>query len=320
MKEVLDFFQNRYSLLAIYRQPGDELQILQGINSDYYKAARLVRSFSTPGLRKVINAILQKEELELLGSILKAIVEGQDPTTIHTQLFPVGEYDDERIKRLAGMRSVRRAVEFIEDKELAESILAAMNEPGVNTVAALDLSIQAAYAQRLWRTVKVFLTGLHAEGAKRIIGQWLDLQNILAIARSRKLGLPSKFVQSNLLPVHYRLQASTIQDMASSASLTDIVRNVSATSYQKALGDYERVRGPGDEVSLLETSFHRYLARQCFGSFGGWRFSAGLAVAFLYLKLFETMDLRAILTAKAKSLPPPLIWNDIVLHPPPSSR
>lgn len=70
----MDFFQDRYGLLVIYRRPGDELQLQRSITSNYYKAAKLVRSFSTPGLRKVINAILEKDEFELLASILKAIL------------------------------------------------------------------------------------------------------------------------------------------------------------------------------------------------------------------------------------------------------
>lgn len=315
LKEVLDFFQDRYGLLVIYRQPGDELQLQRSITSNYYRVAKLVRSFSTPGLRKVINAILEKEDLELLASILKAIAEGAEPETISSQLVPAGGYDEDRIKKLAETRSVRRAAESLEDRELRESILAAISEPGIDTKAAVDLSIQGVYAKRLWRTVKTFLTGLHTESAQRILGQRLDLQNILLVVRSRSLGVSSKVIQSFLLPVHYRLQQSTIEEMAGLSSLTDIFRHISTTSYQRAMASYEQISRSELEISSLETSFNRYLADQCFRAFAGWRFSAGLVVAFLFLKLFETNDLKAILTGKVKSIPPSLIWRDIVLHP-----
>ncbi len=316
LREVLDFFQDRFGILVVYRQPGDELQLLQSITGNYYKAARLVRSFSPPGLRKVINSILEKEELEFLGSLLMAIAEDRAPETIEALIPPVGIYDEDRIKQMVETRSVRRAAELVEDPELRESIIAAIGEPGVSTKAGVDLAIHGAFSKRLWRTAKVFLTGQHAESVKRILGQWLELQNILLVARSRSIGVPSKVILSFLLPVQYRIHRSTIEDMAGS-SVTDIVQKISATTYQRAVADYERVSRSGLEISLLETSFQRYIAAQCFQAFAGCRFSPGLAVSFLFLKLFETQDLKVILTGKLKSIPPSDIWRNIVLHSPP---
>ncbi len=316
----MDFFQDRYGLLVIYRRPGDELQLQRSITSNYYKAAKLVRSFSTPGLRKVINAILEKDELELLASILKAIAEGGEPEIISSQLFAVGEYDKDRIRQLVETRSVRRAVESVLDPELRESILAAISEPGMDTKTAVELSIQGVFAESLWRTAKVFLAGQHAESAKRILGQWLDLQNILLVVRSRTLGVSSKVIQSFLLPVHYRLQSATVEEMAGLSSVDDIIRRVTETPYQRAVAGYEQASRLGLEISSLETSFNRYLAVQCSLAFAGWRFSAGLVVAFLFLKLFETRDLQAILTGKVRSIPPSVIWRNIVLHPPPAAQ
>ncbi len=316
LKEVLDFYHDKFGLLVVYGQPGDELRLLQSVTGNYYKAAKLVRSFSPPGLRKVINVILEKEELEFLGSLLMAIAEDRDPETIGALMPAVGPYDEDRIKRMVETRSVRRAAESVEDAELRESIMAAINEPGVSAKAAVDLAVHAVFSKRLWRTTKVFLTGQHAESVKRIMGQWLDLQNILLVARSRSLGIPSKVILSFLLPIQYRIQRSIIEDMAGS-SVTDIVPKISATTYQRAIVNYERVSRSGLEISRLETSFQRYMAAQCFQAFAGSRFSAGLAVSFLFLKLFETQDLKVILTGKLKSIPPSDIWRNIVLHSPP---
>ncbi len=316
LKEVLDFYHDKFGTLVVYRQPSDELHLLQSITGNYYRAAKLVRSFSPPGLRKVINAILEKDEVEFLGSLLMAIAEDRDPETIGALMPAVGPYDGDRIKRMVETHSVRRAAESVEDVELRESIISALNEPGVSTKAAVDLAVHGAFSKRLWRTAKVFLTGQHAESVKRILGQWLDLQNILLVARSRSIGIPSKVILSFLLPVRYRMQRSTIEDMAGS-SVTDIAQKITATTYQRAMIDYERVSRSGLEISLLETSFQRYMAAQCFQAFAGPRFSAGLAVAFLFLKLFETQDLKVILTGKLKSIPPSDIWRNIVLHSPP---
>jgi vacuolar-type H+-ATPase subunit C/Vma6 len=106
--------------------------------------------------------------------------------------------------------------------------------------------------------------------------------------------------------------------MAGMSSVTDIIRQAAGTPYQKVLAHVGQSSVSTLEISLVETSLNRFIATRCFTAFAGWRFYAGVVVAFLMLKLFETNDLKAILTGKAKSIPPSVIWKDLVLHSPPA--
>ena len=163
------------------------------------------------------------------------------------------------------------------------------------------------------------MTGQDAESVRHILGQRLDLQNLLLLARSKIMGIPPKTVRPFLLPVNYRLGAAELDSMIELASVGEQLRQVLATYYGRTFKGVSLDALARFEVSSIETAFDRYLAKECFQAFSGSRFTAGLAVAFLFLKRFETNDLKGIIAGKAKGVAPKEIRRNTILHQEPWS-
>ena len=319
LQQVLAFLRVKYGLVAVLRQAEDENRIHQSIDGKYYDALRRVRSLSPPGLGRLIGLMAQWEELELLATVLKAAGERVDPDTLLSGITPRGEYDEERIRQLAEAGSVRRASEMVLDPDLRETLLTAVSEFGADPASAVDLAIQREYSIRLWRGLRTLLSGQDSETVKHILGQWFDLRTLLLVARSQTLGISAKTIRALMLPAHYRLSGPEIEDMVA-ASSADLYRRIAASRYGKAMSPTDLVAFPELDASSLEIIFDRYLAQECFQVFAGWRFTAGVAVAFVFLKQFEARDLKAILTGKVRSLPAQSIRRSITLHQKPLQR
>jgi vacuolar-type H+-ATPase subunit C/Vma6 len=279
----------------------------------YFQALRKVLSISPFGLRQVLEAMAREQELKVLSSVLNGIIEGIDEVSLLQMVTPFGRFDEETCKRLLETGSVRRAIELVEDPAIKALLLDALGRFGSERQVGLDLLIDRASAKALWGAT-MFLTGRDSEGVKRILGQRFDLLNLLLLARTKKMGISSAARRSLLLQANYRLKASDLDDMAELSTPAEQLTRMRTTFYSAALQGISTSDLDRAGISLLETVFNRYLARECSHAFSGSRFTAGLAVAFLFLKRFETNDLKAILTGKAAGLSKEEIREKMILH------
>ncbi len=311
VNSILDFYHAKYGVqLSV---PGNIHEAERGLDELYLQALRKVVSISPFGLRQILEAMSREQELKVLSSILKGIVEGLDEEAVLEMVTPFGRYDEKTCKRLLETRSVRRAIEMVEDPAIRKVLIDATGHIGSEHQSKIELSIDRAAAIDVWSAI-AFLTGRDAESVRRILGQRFDLLNFLLLARTSKMGLPPGTLRSLLLPMSYRLKPADLDELAELSALQEQFLRMRGTFYSVVLEkvsieDLERAG-----ISLLETVFNRYLARECGHAFSGSRFNAGLAIAFLLLKRFETSDLKAILTGRAAGLSKEEIQEKTVLY------
>ncbi len=284
------------------------------IEEHYFQVLLRILAISPFGLRQVLEATTRDLELRVLASLLKGMAEGMEEEALMSMITPFGKYDEKECRRLLETRSTRRAIELVADRYLRETLIQALGQVGLaHHQIGIEMSLQQASAKQLWSST-LFLTGRDAESVRHILGQYFDLQNLLLLTRSKIMEIPAGTVRSFMLPVSYRLKSSDLLTLASLSTVGDQVRGIRLTYYAQALGKTSFDAAPRSGVSLLETAFNRYFARQCYQAFSGSRFFAGLAIAFLFLKRFETSDLKAILTGKAAGLSSEEIREKIILH------
>jgi vacuolar-type H+-ATPase subunit C/Vma6 len=151
------------------------------------------------------------------------------------------------------------------------------------------------------------------ESVRGLIGEQIDMTNMLLAGRSKILGVSGEELQQILVPVDYHLEG-TLTDALNAGSSTNALRSFAKTAYGGTIDRFLDTFREGGSLHPLEVLLRRRHANNCLAVFGGFPFHAGLPLAFAYLVAYELSDLSSILSAKRDGLPTERIQQFLVLQ------
>jgi vacuolar-type H+-ATPase subunit C/Vma6 len=160
------------------------------------------------------------------------------------------------------------------------------NKPLPLIEAIIDKYILA----RIWKTADT-LDWIDRQSVRSLIGEHIDATNLLVVARSKALGIPSEGVEQATVPVNYRL-GDALSEAKNSGSATGALRAFMKTAYANPVGEFLDTHKEGNSLHQLDV----------LAPFSGFPFQAGLPVAFVYLIGYETSDLRGMISGKQDAL------------------
>jgi vacuolar-type H+-ATPase subunit C/Vma6 len=260
-----------------------------------YDSRSLIRLFST------------NYELNCLKEILRAILGRVNSDDAVARIVPAGKFTLDRCKELIEAHNLARVVEILEDDALRRFITPRLagEKSGMAVVSAID---QYFYS-RLWSASNL-PDPLDAQSARGLIGELLDRMNILLAFRARLVGLDARSTSELFIPVNYVLGHS-LNELAESTSIPNLIRTVEKTPYRRAFEDHAALEG---SVTKFERALSHGHALSCLNAFAGSPFNVGLALAFLFLKSYELHDLFTVFNGKANNIPADRILGSLILH------
>ncbi|HAV78774.1 MAG TPA: hypothetical protein DCX53_15600 [Anaerolineae bacterium] len=246
-------------------------------------------------------------EVGNLKAILRGIVAGpsSDSESTHWEqvnnvLFPMGSLSVLPARAMVESGNVSAAVDLLNGTRYEEVLSFAMKRySSEQNLFPLEVALDLDYWRNLWQQAKR-LSGLDRAYALRIVGSFLDMNNLMWAIRYRVYHkLSEEELINYTLPFGYHVHDDDIRAIAAGGDIASIVGRI----YPDITNVNALLENPQSGLPLLEAELNRHLIKQCLGAFMGNPFHIGLPLAFLILTNFEIEDLTILLEARSTKLP-----------------
>jgi len=256
-------------------------------------------------------------ELKTITSIIKSIVLGVSWEKALEYTVPFGKIDSVTCRKLIEEKNVKNVLQLIEEESLAREIEKIMSETEDPILQGnmIELAINKHSSMKIWEK----LTELKGRDKQciRLVGIVIDISNMMATLRLKKLELKPDEIETHIIPVYYMLGEKEVKRAVTASNDAEALKVFVSGKYVDVISPLMSAYEVRKDLSLFEIALRRYHAKECERIFFQPFFHLGEALAYLYLKLYEVKDLIAILTGKYFNLPVDKIEYSLVLHQPP---
>jgi V/A-type H+-transporting ATPase subunit C len=234
--------------------------------------------------------------LELLKSALRLIVAHEEKET-PSDTMP-SELSPDFLRGTVETRNVEHVVQAAGAPMLYSEISSALAEK--KPLALVEAIVDKYALTRIWVATDMS-DWIDRQSVQALVGEHIDVTNLLLVARSKALGIAGDELQRCLVPVNYRL-GDALAEAARSGSTTNALRVFTKTTYASSVERFVDTFKERGSLHSLAVSLRRRHAARCLSAFSGFPFCAGLPLAFAYLRGYEAADLHCIISGKQDGL------------------
>jgi V/A-type H+-transporting ATPase subunit C len=279
-------------------------QVKRKLADAYYSVIQMAPENTRPLLKQ----LYRYYELGNLKAVLRVLVTVPSWNTEETApwdrvrdvLFPLGEFSVLPAQAMVESGSIGAAVDLLRGTPYEEILAFAMKRYSAEqNLFPLEVALDLAYWRRLWAEAKK-LTGQDREQATKIIGSFLDMNNLMWAIRYRVYhGLSEEEIINYTLPFGFRVQDSDLRAIAAGADIPAVINRI----YPGIPDVNALLENPQNGLPRLEVLLKRQLIKQCLAAFVGNPFHIGIPLAFLILSDIEVQDLIILIEAKSSNMP-----------------
>jgi len=268
-----------------------------------HKLSRL----SPDGCAELLAAFEDQYRLEFLKSGLRQMA-AHEEREAPSGVMP-SDLSADLLRGIVETRNVERLVQAAGAPALYAEISTALAE---NKPLPLVEAIVDRYAlSRIWSATDM-PDWIDTRSVQPLVGEHIDITNLLLAARSRALGIAGEETRQVLVAVNYHL-GTALSEAESSGSTTNALRAFVKTIYATSVAPFLDTYREGGSLHPLDVSLRRRHATTCLSVFTGFPFCAAMPLAFAYLMSYELLDLRAIISGKHDGLTADRIEQFLIL-------
>jgi len=252
---------------------------------------KMVR-LSPPDCGHLLEAFEGQYRLELLKSGLRMIAtQEQEKSEAYVS---EAAFSNDMFRSIVESRNVELLVQYAKAQGLHADLVAALAENKPSPL--LEAMVDRYALTQMWKAADM-PDSVDRQSARALVGEQIDLLNLLLVLRSKSLQIADEEIQHVLISVNYRL-GETLSEATGAGSVIGALRVLAKTPYAAQVNAFLDSYKEGDALHSLDVSLHRRHAAACRSGFSGFPFSAGLPLAFAYLMAYEVSDVRSILGGK----------------------
>jgi V/A-type H+-transporting ATPase subunit C len=271
---------------------------IQGRIADLY---RTIIQWAPETSRPVLDRVYRHFEVDNLKAVLRGVETGAAWQKVQFVLFPFGPASAMPGEKMSASGDMRSAVEKIRGMPYYQTLDHAMARyQAEGSVFPLEVALDLDYWRNLWTAVH-HLTGQDRGQCIRIIGSWMDMNNLLWAIRYRVYHrLSEEEIINYTLPFGYRVKDEDIRGIAAGADIAQVASRV----YPEVADMETLLAAPRSGLPILEVRMRRHIARECRAALAGYPFQLGIPLAFALLAEMETQDLTLIVESKSMHTAP----------------
>ncbi len=273
---------------------------------------RRAMTFTGGGVRTLLLVWWQHFELENLKAVFRGVDQGMEPDEIRRFLIPLGEYSTLPWETLLNERSVSTLVDALSKTHYINPLRVAWPAyQREQAVFPLEVALDIRYYRDLAAAIK-HLKGDDQEQARRLLGTWLDILNILWAYRYRVYyGLSAEEIVNYTLWQTFRTNTGLVQEIALGADPRDILMRV----WGAGTIDLSPLNGYQDQLQMmpvLEMLLQRYWRRLARRALDGYPLRLSSILGYLLLQELEIKDLITLLESKEMGWSPERIREHLI--------
>ena len=251
-----------------------------------------VRRSAKGKMQELLTRYCARFEVENIKRMIRAKHGGQDPEDL--TLIPLErEYSLVNFPALLKAKDIEEVASLLRDTQY-HTILAKIQpykESGATMI--LETALDAIYFSKVWE-----LAG-RIQGVKNLIGEEIDLRNLLTVLSLKARGVPAKLIEDSVIPLSYALPKTTLRALLQSR--IEDAPNLLSRSYSMLASEAANSLKSGSSL-LLEWLFFKKLYGDASAVLMTRPLQAGYIIAYLLLCECEAKNLVSIVTGKQLSL------------------
>ena len=251
--------------------------------------------------RPLLTELFRHFEIDNLKTVLRAIVIHSTWEQVKEILFPLGSLAKLPVEKMMEVGTVEAAIAQLAGTPYYDTLSHALKRYiEEQSLFPLEVALDLDYWRTLWLNTNR-LPGQDRTQALRIVGPWVDMNNLMWAMRYRVYHhLSEEEIINYTLPFGYRIRDEDIRAIAAGADITRIVMRL----YPGSRNVDELLQDPEHGLPKLELQLQRYIVQKLNAVFTGYPFHIGLPLAFLVLNELELQDLTVLIEAKASGKTP----------------
>jgi len=268
------------------------------IFKDYHHILKeLMNIHTTERARQLLETTYLRHEFSCLRIIMRLVMAGASPEKSAQLITPLGRYTPEHISRLLKAKDLRQLFSGFDDPKIRTIAIDGIAEcEEVNSTIPVEMAVDRFHLNSLWAIVGKLDTW-DKEPVRDIVGTEIDTTNIGLILRGKHLGMPFPVLRDLVIPIRYKLDHE-IEVAVEAATALEAMQTFSSGHYGTTISDVMAECERQKTLLPLELALKRFFAQRCSHAFVGYPFGIGPLLAFLNLKYFEALDIRALLLGK----------------------
>jgi vacuolar-type H+-ATPase subunit C/Vma6 len=278
-------------------------EIDTAIFEDYYHILQILMNTRTTSYAKHILELTHiGHELSCLKIIMRLVKAKAPPEKSAQLVAPIGKYSSELILRLLQTRDLRGLFVELDDQKIRSITLDKVAEcEKLNSTIPAEIAVDRFHLECLWEAASK-LDNWDRDRVRDIVGTEIDSSNINLVLRGKQLRMPFSTFQDLMIPIRYKL-AQEIEAAIEAVTAAEGIQALSTSYYGRIISSVSPECERERTLLPLELEMKRFLAERCSRVFIGYPFGVGPLLAFLKLKYFEALDVRAIFLGKRDRMP-----------------
>lgn len=263
------------------------------------------------GLLRFLQSYLRRWDIQNVLTILRGKVQGAKAGKIKEVLIPAGELDKNILDRLLAEDSPERIVEALKDRRLGPVLAAGLHE-------ALETGSFAKLENELYKHLYTQMISDAKSGIKggnvflNYIQMEIDIKNLITLCRFRSAQAGEE-IRDMLIPGGKAFTVDELMRMSTLESLDEFVETAKKKARDPELAaifDELRQHRAIHEIEVLLTKFELKRMEKLSKLYA---FSVLPILAYLEMKKYEVVNLRAIARGKEYGLPNERIQSYLVM-------
>ncbi len=253
----------------------------------------------------LLDAMLNKFEVENLRIILRAKIAGLNVDETMSYIIPVREFSEEFCKSLLEKsENVEDIVHLLMRTDYGPALakgLKDFEETGLSI--SLETALDQYVYESLWKEADK-IGDADRKIAKKIIGTEIDFANMKLILRCKTLHIEADQTRKLILPIFFQLTEESINKSIEAEDVESALNLFMLRSYKNILSVVLAQYKDSNLLSEVEQIFDEFLLKNNRDILKHpFPFDVGVVMSFLNVKWIEVKNLRAIVKGKEDNVP-----------------
>lgn len=284
-----------------------ELLIETAIYDDYMKIYRFVDNTK----RKFLEIYFTKFEIYILITLIRKIFDEQyidhDLSFFKSFFESHSSFDFNKVSK---SKNINEFLENLEGSEFKEVLSGISDE--IQNLFSYEMKLENYYYNKLWKLKDKHLKGKDYELIEEIIGQRIDIENVLWIFRNKKYyDIDSSIIYAYVIPINYKLTKKQLLSLVEANSVAEFMLLIDKTYYKGLFDDLVEMT---NEKMSIDTQVNAYLYKKTADLARNNPFSIAAIVNYLTAKEIEISDIISIIEGVRYKLSPEKLEQYVIKY------
>jgi V/A-type H+-transporting ATPase subunit C len=292
----------------------DEKDVDRFLNQSFIDSLESLRIVSPPQMRSFLNIVRKRYEVSTLKAILRMKISNVPLSKATLYTLSIGAFTEKLIIDLLNKRTLKILVESLPVEGYKQTLLNVWRDYDRDKILLpLEIALDNHVYNEILNGARRNMDPDDYSATQGEYGRLLDINNISIILRGKILGMNILNIQKMIVREGRYLKKDKLLSAIRARHVEDAIKIFMVEPYENYIRDsfikYQNTK----ELRYIENALDRYIRDRAIIILASYPFQVRSPQAYLDLKYYEIMNLKAIILGLMEGLSPTVIREYLLL-------